>query len=205
MPSARPLHVCVYCSSSAAVTEPHVSVTRSLGAALAEAGHTLVWGGASVGLMGELARAVREAGGRTEGIIPERLLALEIADVAADDLVITPDMASRKAEMARRADAFVALPGGFGTLEELLEQLTLRLLHAHDKPVVLLDSGGFWQPLVAVFERLYEEQFARPESRSAYVVAPDVLSAMAALHDDPVVIPSKLMADQVKPPTGRPT
>jgi uncharacterized protein (TIGR00730 family) len=168
-------------------------VTRELGSALAEAGHTLVWGGATVGLMGELARAVRAAGGRTEGIIPEGLLALEIADTSADDLVITPDMASRKAEMARRADAFVALPGGFGTLEELLEQLTLRLLHAHDKPVVLLDSGGFWQPLVAVFERLYEERFARPESRAAYVVAPDVPSAMAALHDEPGVIPSKLM------------
>jgi uncharacterized protein (TIGR00730 family) len=185
--------VCVYCSSSDAVTEPHVGVARELGAALAAAGHTLVWGGASVGLMGEVARAVREASGRTEGIIPERLLQLEIADTAADDLVITPDMATRKAEMARRADAFIALPGGFGTLEELLEQLTLRLLHHHDKPVVLLDSGGFWQPLVAVFERLYEERLARPESRSAYVVAPDVATAMAALHDEPVALPSKLM------------
>jgi uncharacterized protein (TIGR00730 family) len=189
----RPLHVCVYCSSSTAIDPHHVAAAKELGRALAEAGHTLVWGGATVGLMGEVARAAREAGGRTEGIIPEHLIALEIADTAADDLVITPDMASRKAEMARRADAFVALPGGFGTLEELLEQLTLRLLAQHDKPVVLLDSGGFWQPLVAVFERLYEERFARPESRSAYVVTSRVDEVMEALVAAPATIPGKLL------------
>jgi len=193
VPRRRPLHVCVYCSSSTAIDLHHVDAARAVGSALAEAGHTLVWGGATVGLMGEVARATRAAGGRTEGIIPEHLIALEIADTAADDLVITPDMASRKAEMARRADAFIALPGGFGTLEELLEQLTLRLLHQHDKPIVLLDSGGFWQPLVAVFERLYEERFARAESRSAYLVTRQVDEAMAALVAEAATIPGKLL------------
>ena len=89
---------------------------------------------------------------------------MEIADHEADELVVTPDMGARKAEMARRADAFVALPGGFGTLEELLEQLTLRLLRLHDKPIVLVDVDGFWQPLLALFEHLYER--ARPGPRA---------------------------------------
>ena len=128
----------------------------------------LVWGGATVGLMGEVARAARAAGGRTIGVIPESLRAVEIADHAADELVVTADMLTRKRELAARADAFVALPGGFGTLEELLEQLTGRLLGFHDKPIVLVDVGGFWQPLLELFEHLYRERFARPESRGAY-------------------------------------
>ena len=146
-------------------------MARELGAALAARGDVLVWGGATVGLMGEVARAARAAGGRTIGVIPEALRAVEIADHAADELVITADMLSRKAELARLADAFVALPGGFGTLEELLEQLTGRLLGFHDKPIVLADVDGFWQPLLDVFEHLYRERFARPESRAAYAVA----------------------------------
>jgi len=163
------------------VDRRHVEVARDLGAALAERGYVLVWGGATVGLMGEVARAARAAGGRTVGVIPESLLAVEIADHAADELVITPDMLSRKRELADRADAFVALPGGFGTLEELLEQLTGRLLGLHDKPIVLVDVAGFWQPLFELFEHLYREQFARPESRGAYSVAVDVGGVLGAL------------------------
>jgi uncharacterized protein (TIGR00730 family) len=188
----RPRHVCVYCSSSAAVDRRHVEVARGFGAALAERGDVLVWGGATVGLMGEVARAARAAGGRTIGVIPESLRAEEIADHAADELVVTADMLTRKRELAERADAFVALPGGFGTLEELLEQLTGRLLGYHAKPIVLVDVGGFWQPLLEVFEHLYRERFARPESRLAYAVAPDVDGVFAAL-DAPAgaALPSK--------------
>ena len=118
-------------------------------------------------------------------MIPEALRAVEIADHAADELVVTADMLTRKGELARRADAFVALPGGFGTLEELLEQLTGRLLGFHDKPIVLVDVGGFWQPLLELFEHLYRERFARPESRAAYTVATTVDEVFAAL-DAPV-------------------
>ena len=182
----------MYCSSSAAVDRQHVEVARALGAALGERGDVLVWGGATVGLMGEVARAARAAGGRTIGIIPESLRAVEIADHAADELVTTPDLPTRKRELAERADAFVALPGGFGTLEELLEQITGRLLGLHEKPIVLVDVGGFWQPLLAVFEHLYRERFARPESRGAYAVVTDVDGTLAAL-DAPVrdALPSK--------------
>jgi uncharacterized protein (TIGR00730 family) len=173
--------VCVYCSSSAAVAPVHVDAARRLGAGLAGRGHALVWGGASVGLMGEVSRAVRAAGGITVGVIPEALQAREIADHEADELLVTPDMATRKAEMGRRADAFVALPGGFGTLEEVLEQLTLRLLGYHAKPIVIVDVDGFWDPLLALFEHLYEQRFARPESRQAYVVAEGADAALSAL------------------------
>lgn len=183
--------VCVYCSSSSAVDRSHVALARALGAALGARGDVLVWGGASVGLMGEVARATRAAGGHTIGVIPESLRAVEIADTAADELVVTPDMLSRKAEMARRADAFVALPGGFGTLEELLEQLTARLLGFHDKPIVLADVDGFWQPLLGLFEHLYAQRFARPESRHAYAVVQDVSGILAALDEVPARLPGK--------------
>jgi len=187
----RPRHVCVYCSSSAAVDQAHVTVARELGAALAARGDVLVWGGATVGLMGEVSRAARAGGGRTIGVIPETLLAVEIADHAADELVVTADMLTRKAELARRADAFVALPGGFGTLEELLEQLTGRLLGFHDKPIVLADVDGFWQPLLDLFEHLYRERFARPESRDSYSIARTAADVMAMLDVTPVALPGK--------------
>lgn len=183
--------MCVYCSSSSAVDPGHVALARDLGAALGARGDVLVWGGASVGLMGEVARATRAAGGRTVGVIPESLRAVEIADLAADELVVTADMLSRKAEMASRADAFVALPGGFGTLEELMEQLTARLLGFHHKPIVLADADGFWQPLLALFEHLYEQRFARPESRSAYSVVSDVAGILTALDGPTASLPGK--------------
>jgi uncharacterized protein (TIGR00730 family) len=173
------------------VDDAHVAVARELGATLAARGDVLVWGGAMVGLMGEVARAARAAGGRTVGVIPEGLLAVEIADHAADELVVTSDMLSRKRELAQRADAFVALPGGFGTLEELLEQLTSRLLGFHTKPIVLVDVAGFWQPLLELFEHLYRERFARPESRAAYAVVDDVPGILAALDAAAAELPSK--------------
>jgi uncharacterized protein (TIGR00730 family) len=191
--SSPPRSVCVYCSSSAAVDASHVAVAVELGTGLAERGIELVWGGASVGLMGEVARAARAAGGRTVGVIPESLRAIEIADDDADELLVTADMGTRKAEMARRADAFIALPGGFGTLEEVLEQITLRLLGVHQKPIVLLDAGGFWQPLLELFEHLYRERFARPESRDAFAVATTVAEAIALLAVSPSMLPTKLL------------
>jgi hypothetical protein len=188
---SRRRHVCVYCSSSVAVDDAHVVVARDLGRALGERDDVLVWGGAAVGLMGEVARATRAAGGRTIGVIPQSLRAVEVADPAADELVVTVDMLTRKAEMARRADAFVGLPGGFGTLEELMEQLTGRLLGFHRKPIVLVDVDGFWQPLLALFEHLYEQRFARPESRAAYRVVHDVEGVLAALDEPSSELPGK--------------
>ena len=189
--ASGPRHVCVYCSSSAAVADAYVTAARELGTSLAERGDVLVWGGATVGLMGEVARAVRLGGGRTVGVIPESLRAVEVADQAADELIVTPDMLTRKHQMATRADAFIALPGGFGTLEEVFEQLTARLLGLHEKPIVLVDVDGFWQPLLAVFDHLYRERFARPESAGAYTVVADAAGALAAIDVPTVVLPGK--------------
>ena len=152
----------------------------------------LVWGGATVGLMGEVARAARAGGGRTIGVIPETLRAVEIADHAADELVVTADMLTRKAELAAGPTRSWRCPGGFGTLEELLEQLTGRLLGFHDKPIVLVDVDGFWQPLLDLFEHLYRERFARPESRDAYAVATDRRPACWPCSTcPPVALPGK--------------
>lgn len=181
MGDPTPRTVCVYCSSSAAVDPVHAEAARAFGAGLAARGHALVWGGATVGLMGEVSAAARAGGAVTIGVIPEAMQAREIADHGADELIVTADMAGRKAEMSRRADAFAVLPGGFGTLEELLEQLTLRLLGYHAKPILLVDVDGFWQPLLALFDHLYAERFARPESRAAYVVADGAEAGLAAL------------------------
>jgi hypothetical protein len=183
------MRVCVYCSSSASIAPQHLAAATELGTALGQRGDVLVWGGASVGLMGEVARAARAAGGRTEGIIPSSMLEREIADTEADELVVTEDMAARKAEMGRRSDAFVALPGGFGTLEELLEQLTLRLLELHTKPVVLVDIDGFWQPLLDLFEHFYRERVARPESAQGFTVAATVAAALTALDQPASLAP----------------
>lgn len=183
--------VCVYCSSSASVDPGYTDAARRLGTLLAEHGHTLVYGGASVGTMGEIARAAQAAGGRVVGVIPESMIEREIGYLDADELIITADLRERKATMDARADAFVALPGGFGTLEELLEVLTLRLLGLHNKPIILANIDGFYDPLLALFEELYTARFARPESRAAYAVAPTVDDVVALLDGPAADLPSK--------------
>lgn len=170
--------VCVYCSSSSAIDPHYVEAAEQLGALLGQRRMTLVYGGASVGLMGRLAQAVHRAGGRVLGVIPQSLRDREIAYEAADELIVTRDLRERKAIMETRADAFVALPGGFGTLEEVLEVLTLKQLRSHQKPIVFLNTAGFYDRLLAVFEQLYEQRFTKADYRHFYHVAahpPEVL------------------------------
>ena len=135
--------VCVFCSSAGGLPEVYRSAARDLGAELAARGHRLVYGGGNVGLMGEVAHSVHEHGGTVVGVIPKGLVDRELAYHLADELLVTGTMRERKAEMDARADAFVALPGGFGTLEELLEVLTLRQLRLHDRPIVLVNVAGY--------------------------------------------------------------
>jgi uncharacterized protein (TIGR00730 family) len=177
--------VCVYCSSSSAIAPHFAEAAVELGTLLGRQGLALVYGGASVGLMGVLAQAVQRHGGRVIGFIPQSLRDREIAYEAADELVVTRDLRERKALMESRADAFVALPGGFGTLEEVLEILTLKQLRAHQKPVVFLNTAGFYDPLLAVFEQLREQRFARPESRQAYHVVAEPAEAIQWLRHGP--------------------
>jgi len=163
--------VCVYSSSSNAVPKIFFDAAEELGGLLAERRISLVYGGACIGLMGAVARAVHRGGGHVIGVIPGFMRKHEIAYEAADELIATETMRERKAEMEKRADAFVALPGGFGTLEEILEILTLRQLGRHHKPIAFLDTQGFYRPLVAMFEHLYENRFAKPISRDNYHIA----------------------------------
>src|SRR5690606_35836355 len=148
-----PMNLTVYCASSNRIDAVYVQAAEELGALIGRGGHTLVYGGGSVGLMGVLAGAVHSHGGRVFGVIPKALRSLEgVAYEVADDLVETQTMQERKALMFNLGHAFVVLPGGFGTLEELLEVLTLKQLGYHDKALVLVDVGGFFQPLLALFE-----------------------------------------------------
>lgn len=164
--------VCVYASSSNAVAPAYLAAAEALGREIAARGLTLVYGGGDLGLMGAVARGVRSGDGYIIGIMPEPLIAKGINCDIADEVLVPRDLRERKAWMEARADAFVALPGGFGTLEELFEILTLRQLQAHTKPVVLLNSQSFFEPLLALFEHLYTERFAKPY-RDFYHVAVD--------------------------------
>lgn len=161
--------ICVFCASSDAIPVHYIELAAEVGAEIARRGHSLVTGGGSVSMMGAVARAVREGGGRTVGVIPRALLEREIADHGADELVLCDTMRERKAEMDARSDAFITLPGGIGTLEELLEIWTARTLGMHDKPVVVCDPDDAFAPLRAQIDQLVARGFARPEINDALV------------------------------------
>jgi hypothetical protein len=155
------IHICVYCGASSGNDPSHEAAARQLGRIIATAGHGLVYGGGNTGLMGAVAQACREAGGRVVGVIPEFLVTQEKLNQRADEIIITRDMHQRKMTMFERSDAFVALPGGIGTLEELVEQLTWAQLGRHLKPVVLADVGGFWRPLMSMLAHMRMGGFIR--------------------------------------------
>jgi cytokinin riboside 5'-monophosphate phosphoribohydrolase len=175
--------LCVFCSSSDAVHQVHFEVAKELGLEFCKRKITLIYGGATIGLMGTVARAVKENGGKVIGVIPESLSTKEVAYHAADELIITKDLRERKAIMDERADGFIALPGGFGTLEETIEVLTLKQLQLHTKPIIFLNTLGFYDPLINLFEHIYQEKFAKPESRDLYYIAPDVKSIFTYLDN----------------------
>ena len=160
---SEPLSVCVFCASSEKVA-PHLrSLAATLGSQIASRGWRLVYGGGGVGLMGEVARAALAGGAHVTGVMPHRLADLEQELLQVSELVRTDTMRQRKGEMDARADAFVVLPGGIGTLEELLEALTLRQLGYHDRPIVLLDPDGFWAPLRAQVDQFVALGLAQPD------------------------------------------
>lgn len=163
MTSRESLAVCVFCSSSGTIDRRYVDLAAEAGAELARRGHSLVSGGAQVSCMGAVARAARAGGARTVGVIPEGLVSVEISDEDNDELIVTPDMRTRKGEMDRRSDAFLILPGGIGTLEELFEVWTARVLAMHEKPVVILDPTGVYEPLRELMSGLTDHGFARPK------------------------------------------
>lgn len=163
--------ICVFCGSANGRDPAYVAAAERLGADMAGHGIRLVYGGGNVGLMGATARAVMAAGGKVTGIIPEFLMQRERMLDGVDDLHIVPDMHTRKRMMFEAADAFVTLPGGIGTLEEVVEQLTWAQLGRHKKPIVLADIGGFWQPLVEIIHHMNREAFIRDGFEVRYHVA----------------------------------
>ncbi|GAB20867.1 hypothetical protein GOEFS_132_00980 [Gordonia effusa NBRC 100432] len=169
--------ICVYCASGP-VDEQYLTLAGELGTALGDAGHSLVSGGGNVSMMGAVARATRAAGGRTIGIIPQALVDREVADTAADELVITDTMRQRKAMMDDRADGFITLPGGIGTLEELFETWTGGYLGMHDKPVVLLDVDDFYAPLLDWLENLRRRGFVQERALNRLLIAKTVTDAI---------------------------
>ena len=154
--------VCVYCGSGPGTNPRFMESAKALGKALADGGIRLVYGGGSVGMMGAVATSVLDHGGMVTGIIPGFLTAKENALKRVQEMIVTPDMHERKRLMFEHSDAFVALPGGIGTLEELVEQLTWQQLGRHSKPVLLANIDGFWEPLLALIAHMRATQFIRP-------------------------------------------
>jgi uncharacterized protein (TIGR00730 family) len=175
--------LCVYCSSSDRLDPKYVAATEEIGRELVAQGWGLVYGGGKTGLMGAVARGTKAAGGRVVGVIPEFMKARELAFDAADELVTVVTMRERKLLMETRADAFVALPGGFGTLEEIMEILTLRQLDVVKKPCVFFNQDGFYDDLIRFFERMLAEKFFKPSNMDLFRVAntiPEIFTQIEA-------------------------
>ena len=182
--------VCVYCASSTRIDPSYVELAASVGTALARRGHTLVSGGGDLSMMGAVARAARAGGAHTVGVIPRALLELEVGDADADELVVVDDMRTRKRTMEERADAFLALPGGIGTLEELFEMWVARSLGLHAKPVVALDVDGLYAPLRLQIDVMADRGFVRAPAVAALQWASTVDEALdlveVGLHRAPL-------------------
>jgi uncharacterized protein (TIGR00730 family) len=175
-------NICVYCGSSLGADPRFAEAADTLGAAMAAAGVGLVFGGGEDGLMGRLAHAVIDNGGRVTGIIPTFLIKREHPLKEAQELIVVEDMHQRKQKMFERADAFIALPGGVGTLEELVEQLTWVQLGRHAKPVLVADIGGFWRPLLSLIAHMHNLGFIREGFDLNYLVAEKIEDALPMIE-----------------------
>uniref|UniRef100_A0A0E0L555 Cytokinin riboside 5'-monophosphate phosphoribohydrolase n=1 Tax=Oryza punctata TaxID=4537 RepID=A0A0E0L555_ORYPU len=164
--------ICVFCGSNAGRRKVFGDAALDLGHELVRRGVDLVYGGGSIGLMGLIARTVLDGGRRVVGVIPRALMAVEISGESVGEVIVVQDMHERKAEMARRSEAFIALPGGYGTMEELLEMITWCQLGIHDKPVGLLNVDGYYDPLLALFDKGEAEGFINSDCRQIFVSAP---------------------------------
>lgn len=174
--------VCVFCASSNHLNDGYMDSARQLGRCLAVGGHVLIYGGGNNGLMGALSREMHEAGGRVVGVITAQLKDMGYAYEDADEMIVTDSMSLRKEKMEKLADGFIAMPGGFGTLEEVLEIITLRQLGLHDKPIVLLDPNGFFEHLLAQFETGYRERFMLEDDRKLYYVTGNAADAVEHIN-----------------------
>lgn len=186
------MNICVFSSSSNAIHEVYFHEAEQLGKLIAKGNHTLINGGANVGLMEAVTVAASLAGGKTIGIIPEKLIGRSLASENSHEVIVTPDMHNRKVRMRDISDAFIALPGGFGTLEEILEVITLRQLEYHTKPIVFINTNNFFDNLFKQFEVSYSEMFAKDIYRELYFVAQNAEETMEYIANYvPIVLDSK--------------
>lgn len=177
------MNICVFCSSSNAISDAYFKEANKLGELIGKENHILINGGANVGLMEAVTVATSKSGAKTIGIIPERMINRSLASDNSHEVIITPDMMTRKEKMREMSDAFIALPGGFGTLEEILEVMTLRQLSYHSKPIVFINTNNFYNFLFKQFELSYTEQFAKDVYRDLYYVANNAEEAMEYIHN----------------------
>jgi cytokinin riboside 5'-monophosphate phosphoribohydrolase len=186
------MNICVFSSSSNAIPEIYFQEANLLGHLIGQKGHSLINGGANVGLMEAVTISARNSGAKTIGIIPELMIGRSLASDNSHEVMITKDMMERKAKMREMSDAFIALPGGFGTLEEILEVMTLRQLSYHTKPVVIINTNNFFNYLLKQFEITYSENFAKPVYRDLYYIAENSSDAINYLENYvPVILDSK--------------
>jgi uncharacterized protein (TIGR00730 family) len=174
--------ITVYCGSKAGKSPEYSASAATLGTELAKRGLRLIYGGGNVGLMGTLARACHDNGGMVTGIIPEFLKSMEVFYQDCDEAIITQDMHERKRLLFERGDAIIALPGGIGTLEELVEMLSWLQLGQHGKPIALYNLGGFWNPFIALLDHMHEEGFMRAGARERLIVVDDIAHIIDALQ-----------------------
>jgi uncharacterized protein (TIGR00730 family) len=184
------VHVCVFCASASRIDAAFVDAARAVGTWIGARGHALVWGGCNVGLMNEVGQAARAAGARTIAVIPGFMVERGLAFEPCTERVVTRDLADRKAEFRRRADAYVALPGGVGTWEEVLEVLALRKLARLSAPIVLVNVDGYYDPLLAMLQRSVEAGFSPP----------DLLRLLAVAADAPAAV--NILESSAPPPAG---
>ena len=189
--------ICVFCGSNAGAHPDYLQAAEAVGRGLAHRGIRVVYGGGRVGMMGAVADAASAAGGEVIGVIPQAIFDLEIGHTGLDDLRVVGSMHERKALMAELSDAFVALPGGIGTLEELFEVYTWAQLGIHSKPLGLLDVVGYFQPLVGFLDHAVRERFLRPETRTLLAVSEDLDDLLTALTaSEPVTLRKWIDLDQ---------
>ena len=158
--------ICVYCGANTGARPAYTTAARLLGERIAKQGYALVYGGGNVGLMGQVADATIAAGGEVYGVIPQQLVDWEVAHKGLTELIVVDSMHTRKMRMFEMADAFIALPGGFGTLDEMFEMLTWRQLGLGEKPCAFLSVEGFWQPLMTMIDALVQERFLHEDQRN---------------------------------------
>jgi len=181
-PDFKRLKICVFCGSSHGAKPVYAAAAKKLGELIAANGYSLVFGGGNVGLMGEVARAARDGGAGVKGILPEFLKHLEPPLPTKEKVVITPNLQSRKELMLAQSDAFVILPGGLGTLDEYFEVLTSAQLRVLGKPIVVVNVENYYEPLLALLDRITGEKFARPDIRSLQHFVPTAEAAMDTLN-----------------------